>query len=277
MKDDKSYLAITENSNNFATQQKTNPGLIENNHCSSVLPHPSSLKILLWDIDGTLMRSNRTGSYKDYFIPTLQKVYGSAGNMEGITVSGMTDTQIAYEALRHEGFEPADIFARIDEFIEVLGAEMSRVISEVDQPFAIFDGVREILTATQADPGLVNSLLTGNLSLPAEIKLRQVDLWHFFEGRPGSYGEVSHQRSELAKFAGKQFCDFFQTELHPGQFIVIGDTPNDIACARAFGAKVIAVATGRNHPAGELAQYSPDHLLPDLTDTSHVLNLFKSL
>ena len=100
-----------------------------------------------------------------------------------------------------------------------------------------------------------------------------MNLWDYFTGTPHSFGEISHQRSDLAKFAEKQFCEFYQTELKPEQFIVIGDTPNDIACARAFGAKAVAVGTGRIHSTEELAKHNPDILLEDLRNTDKVLQI----
>jgi hypothetical protein len=173
----------------------------------SQIPNPKlqieNLRILLWDIDGTLMHSTRTGAYKEYFIPTLEKVYGTAGNLPKMQVSGMTDTQIAYESLREEGFEVSDIFAKVDKFIEVLGLEMKRAISQFDNSYGVFSGVREVLNETAANPVFVNSLLTGNLSTVAEAKLRYVDLWHYFAGKPHAFGEISHQRSELSKFPNR--------------------------------------------------------------------------
>lgn len=238
-------------------------------------PH-SKIRILLWDIDGTLMHSTRTGAYKEYFIPTLEEVYGTAGRLAEMQVSGMTDTQIAYEALKSEGFTVSDIVAELDDFIEILGAKMSAVIERSDNPYGVFDGVREILTKTEANPFFVNSLLTGNLSVAAQIKLRYVDLWHYFADKPQACGEISHQRGELAKFAGKKFNEFFQADLKPEQFIIIGDTPNDIAAARSFGAKAVAVATGRNHSAEELAEHQPDVLFENLSNTTEVFDIFKS-
>src|SRR5467141_2884377 len=87
---------------------------------SSLIPHPSSLpstpsslRILLWDIDGTLIRSVRAGAFKDYTIPMLEEVFGTAGQLPQMKVSGMTDLQIVGEALKHEGFTHADIRERI--------------------------------------------------------------------------------------------------------------------------------------------------------------------
>lgn len=257
-------------------QQKFECEFIENAKISPFIPHPSSFKILLWDIDGTLIHSNRAGAYKEYFIPTLEKVYGTAGKLAEMQVAGMTDTQIAFEALRDEGFEVAHIFAKLGDFIKVLGDEMRLKISRIDNPYGVFPGVREILNETHQNPHFVNSLLTGNLSTVAEAKLRYVELWDFFNGKPHAFGEISHQRSELAKFIGGKYNEIFKAQFHPTQFIVIGDTPNDIACAREFGAKVVAVATGRNHSADELAKFDPDVLLEDLSDTASVLQILST-
>lgn len=234
-------------------------------------------RFLLWDIDGTLMRSTRPGAYKEYFGASLKRVYGSAGDLDNVSASGMTDTQIAYEALRGEGFSVDDIFARIDELLQVFGEEMSRVIARDDNPYAILPGVREALRATHDHPQFLNSLLTGNLSCAAESKLRHTGLWKYFEFVPHAFGEISHDRRELARVVGARISEFLQAELKPEQFIVIGDTPNDIACARAFGAKAVAVATGRNKPAEELAAYKPDVLLKDLTGTKELLSILENM
>lgn len=237
----------------------------------------SDVRIILWDIDGTLMRSNRNGAYKEYFIPALERVYGSAGKLATMQVSGMTDTQISYEALRDEGFTVEDIFAKKDELLRVFGEEMSAVLSRADNPYGVFPGVREVLAATHDHPLILNSLLTGNLSCAAEMKLRNVDLWKYFEFVPHAFGEISHSRRELAFSAGRQISEFLGAKIKPEQFIVIGDTPNDIDCARAFGARIIAVGTGRNHSSEELATYDPDLVLDDLTDTDEVIRIFETI
>ena len=77
------------------------------------------LRILLWDIDGTLMRSVRHGEYKKYFAPAMEKVYGSCGKLDSLKVSGMTDTQIMYESLRDEGFTPEQIFDEKENLLKI--------------------------------------------------------------------------------------------------------------------------------------------------------------
>ena len=149
----------------------------------------------------------------------------------------MTDTQIIYEALRDENITPEQIFERKDELMEVFKVEMTKVLAESGEPFEILRGVREILAETDENPKFVNALLTGNLSVAAKIKLSSIGIWQYFENAPNAFGEISHNRSDLAIAAGQLFNEQYKFNFAPEQFIVIGDTPNDIACARHFGAK----------------------------------------
>lgn len=235
------------------------------------------LRLLLWDIDGTLMRSTVQGGYKKYFSATMLKVFGSSGKLDELMPSGMTDTQIIYEALRGEGFTPEQIFQRKTDLLEVFKTEMKAVLAENGEPYEVLQGVRKILAETDSNPQFINALLTGNLSVAAEIKLSTVGLWHYFENAPNAFGEISHNRNDLAIEAGKLFNEKFEFEFKSEQFIVIGDTPNDIACARAFGAKVIAVATGRNESKENLLAHKPDFLFDDLSNTQSVLQLLETV
>ncbi len=233
----------------------------------------SQIRILLWDIDGTLMRSTVQGGYKKYFAATMQKVFGSAGNLDGIMPGGMTDTQIIYEALRDENFTAEQIFAQKSELLKVFEQEMTKVLAAHGEPFERLAGVEEILTETAKMPNYINALLTGNLSVAAEIKLKSVRLWKYFADAPNAFGEISHKRSDLAHEAGRLFNQRYDYQFDSQQFIVIGDTPNDIACARDFGAKAVAVATGRGVEREKLMEGKPDHLLEDLRDTKKVLEV----
>ena len=236
-----------------------------------------NLRILLWDIDGTLMRSTRPGSFKEYFTPVMQRVFGTPGNLQNLKVSGMTDTQIIYESLKDEGFTPEQIIEAKEELLPVFKEEMTKKLGQTSTPYEMFQGVREILEATSASPNYLNCLLTGNFSVAAKIKLSYLDLWKYFENSPNFFGEISHDRRELGKDAVKMVSLFLEKEVIARQFIVIGDTPNDIAAARAFGAKIVSVATGRNHPKEELLKSEPDSVLENLLDTVEVLKVFNSL
>lgn len=234
----------------------------------------SELCILLWDIDGTLIVSKQNGAYKNYFAPALMKAFGTAGCLNELTVSGMTDLEIAWNALKTEDITLNNIYERLDVWLFHYAEEMKREI-ENGHTWYVLNGVTEILEATRNHPRFINALLTGNISSAAMMKLEKVGLWDYFEIR-GAFGEDSHDRKHLPSIAADRITQELKTELHPSQFIVIGDTPNDIACARHFGARSVAVATGRNNPPEVLLSNNPDVLLPDLTDTNKVLNILES-
>lgn len=240
-------------------------------------PTVEDLRILLWDIDGTLMRSRRREAFKDYTIPLLEGVFGTAGRLPEMTVSGMTDLQIVAEALRDEGITHEHIRERVHDLRARYMLEMERVTSNRDEPlFHLLPGVRETLEATARHPRYRNALLTGNIEPAAQLKMRLVGLADFFQ-LPGAFGDDSHDRRDLPALAHKRINDYLKLELQPSQFIVIGDTPNDIACAQHYGTRAVAVATGRMYTAAELLAHKPDALLPDLSDVELVLKTFDAL
>ncbi|HVF54979.1 MAG TPA: HAD hydrolase-like protein [Pyrinomonadaceae bacterium] len=238
------------------------------------------LRILLWDIDGTLVRSARTGAFKDYTAPVLESVFGTSGRLAEMTVSGMTDLQIVLEALRDEGYTHEQVRERFGDLRALYIAEMERVTNSaeygVDPLFQLLAGAREILEATRAHPRYLSALLTGNIEPAAHLKMRLVGLSEFFT-LPGAYGDDSHDRRDLPALAQARINRRLGLLLRPSQFIVIGDTPNDISAARHFGARVVAVATGRMNSVETLAPHEPDIILHDLSDTEAVMRAFDSL
>ena len=234
------------------------------------------MRILLWDIDGTLIRSVRMGAYKDYTIPVLEEIFGTAGRLADMQVSGMTDLQILYEALNHEGFTQDDIFARIQVLGPRLTEEARRVTGNGTQFFEVLPGVRETLEALAEHPRYESALVTGNIESMAQLKMQLVGLDQFFT-LPGAFGDESHNRRDLPARAAERIRKHLQLDLAPEQFIVIGDTPNDIDCARHFGARAVSVGTGRSFSATEILACKPDALLPDLSDVELVLKTLGDL
>jgi phosphoglycolate phosphatase-like HAD superfamily hydrolase len=238
----------------------------------------SAIRILLWDIDGTLVIAPRGGAYKDYFAPAMERVYGSSGVLrQRVKVSGMTDLQIAFEALEPEGFTVEQIYSKTDEFCRVLGEEIERVCGNEKGRFVSLPGSQELLQVTHEHPLFINSLLTGNVPQAAKFKLKFVGLDKFFDFSIGAFGNESHERKNLPAIAARHARAKFDYEFAPSQFIVLGDTPNDIDCARYFGAKAIAVATGRNHPPETLLPHQPDVLLESLIDSANVLQILETI
>jgi phosphoglycolate phosphatase len=245
---------------------------------SSFIPHPSSfdLRILFWDIDGTLMRSTRAGSFKDYTIPMLEEVFGTAGRLSEMKVSGMTDLQIVGEALKHEGFTHEKIRERVHELRESYMKAMRKFTGDGDQVFEVLPGVREALKAVHAHPRYQSALVTGNIEPAAWLKVEITGLAEFFT-LPGAFGDESHDRRDLPALAAERIRNHLQMDLAPEQFIVIGDTPNDIECAKHFGARSLAVDTSRFYTTDDLIACKPDALLPDFSNVELVLETLASL
>ena len=235
------------------------------------------LRILLWDIDGTLIRSVRPGGFKEYTIPVMESVFGTAGRLPEMTVSGMTDLQIVLEALRDEGFTRGELRRRVRRLRARYLEELERVTAAGEaQVFEVLPGVRAALEAADAHPRYRSALLTGNIEPAARLKMRLVGLSDFFT-LPGAFGDDSHDRRDLPRLARERISRRLGFNLQPHQLVVIGDTPNDIACARHVGARVVGVGTGRVHGLDTLRPHAPDVLLPDLSDTEAVMRAFDSL
>jgi phosphoglycolate phosphatase len=236
----------------------------------------SDLRILLWDLDGTLVRGQRYGVFKDYTVPMLTRVFGTAGSLDGMMVSGMTDLQIIEESLRGEGITREQIIARKDELLSCYIEEMKRATGNGAHLVEAIPGGREVLQLVAAHPRYLSALLTGNIEPAAYLKLELAGLSEFFK-LPGAFGDSSFDRRDLPAIAGQRINEYLGASLPPEQFIVIGDTPNDIACARHFGARVLAVASGRMHSAEELLVHEPDALVPDLLDAELVMETLAQL
>jgi phosphoglycolate phosphatase-like HAD superfamily hydrolase len=234
------------------------------------------MRILLWDIDGTLIRSARPGGYKVYTIPVLEEVFGTSGRLADLHVSGMTDLQIVFEALNDAGISQEEILARAEVLVARLTEEARRVTGNGEKFFELLPGVRETLEALNAHPRYQSALVTGNIQPMAQLKMELVGLDHFFT-LPGAFGDESHNRRDLPARAAERIRKHLQVDLAPEQFIVIGDTPNDIDCARHFGARAVAVGTGRFYSSEEILACEPDAMLPDLTDTKLVIETLDTL
>src|SRR5688572_5189248 len=222
-------------------------------------------RILLWDIDGTLIRSTKVGSFKDYTIPMLEEVFGTAGRLPEMRVSGMTDLQIVGEALKHEGFTHDHIRERVHDLRESYMKAMHKFTGNGQEVFEVLPGVREVLQAVTDHPRYQSALVTGNIEPAAYLKMEIMGLADYFT-LPGAFGDESHDRRDLPALAAERIRRQLQLDLAPEQFIVIGDTPNDIGCAKHFGARSLAVNTGRFYSEDVIRACNPDVLLPDLSN-----------
>ena len=234
------------------------------------------MRILLWDIDGTLMRSVRNGSYKDYTIPVLEEIFGTSGRLSDMRVSGMTDLQIVFEALAETEISQDQVRAQIDRLCLRLTEEARRVTGNGVPFFELLPGVRDSLQALHDHPRYRSALLTGNIAPMAQLKMELMGLDQFFM-LPGAFGDESHIRRDLPALAADRIRKHLQIEIPSEHFIVIGDTPNDIDCGRHFGARTVAVGTGRFYSREEILACEPDAILPDLSNTDLVIETLAKL
>jgi phosphoglycolate phosphatase-like HAD superfamily hydrolase len=179
--------------------------------------------------------------------------------IDDIDFSGRTDPWIVRQIFAKFGLPPTpENFGRFfDAYLEFLPAEL-------DNPAAkVLPGVRGLLERAGARADVAQGLLTGNIRRGAEVKLGHHGLWHHFPF--GAYADDSELRDELGPHALRRARERTGVEFPPERVWVVGDTPRDVACARAIGANCLAVATG-GHSASELASHSPAAVLPDLSD-----------
>lgn len=223
--------------------------------------------LLLFDIDGTLLLSGRAGVRA--MTLAFEHVFGVPDAFAAFTVAGHTDSFLVSHALRGAGLDDTpDAHARFRTiYLQLLPDE---ILKRGTGRHEVMPGVRELLgRVSQADAAHL-ALLTGNYEPAAHIKLRHFDLGHFFSW--GAFGEDSIHRDDLARLVLERAVQRGVPPAARDNVVVVGDTPHDIACARAVGARVIAVATG-GYTVDELRESGADAVFDDLSDTEQVLKL----
>jgi phosphoglycolate phosphatase len=235
---------------------------------------PTDVRVILFDIDGTLIRAVRRPEYRGRIRQMLIDVFGTCGRITEVDFGGKTDLAIYREALECEGFTPT----AIREHLPRLEAAMVDILDDLaasGEVFRLCAGVKQLLEALAEDGRFVTSLLTGNVEKLAAAKLRVVGILQYFKGR-GAFGSDAEERDHLPEIAAARLNEHLGLNLPPSQFVIVGDTPRDIKCARHFGARVLAVASGQ-HSIDQLAAHRPDALLEDLRDTPAVVRLLAEI
>jgi phosphoglycolate phosphatase len=195
------------------------------------------IRLVLFDIDGTLIRTGGAGVKA--FERTFALEFGIPRATENVSFAGRTDPSLVRQCFRRQGIDPSpDHFRR---FFDAYVFLLRHLLEQTGG--AACGGVVEFIQDLQAlsTPPLLG-LLTGNIRLGAEIKLRHYDLWHFFQS--GAFGDDHEDRNELAGIAGRRGAALLKQPLRGDEILVVGDTPLDVACANAIGAKMLAVGTG---------------------------------
>jgi phosphoglycolate phosphatase len=217
-------------------------------------------RLVLFDIDGTLV--NTGGAGKNAFGHTFATAFNSHNGIGKVSFGGRTDVSLARElfGIHRIPATPENFQKFFDHYVFCLDHVMQHSNGKA------CPGARDFISELQAlpDPPMLG-LLTGNIRLGAEIKLRHYDLWDVFE--TGGFADDHEDRNHIAVAALERGRRVLGKDLRPDEIIVVGDTPFDIRCAEFIGAKILAVATGgaKHH---ELKPLAPNWLVRDLTQIS---------
>lgn len=227
------------------------------------------LRLLMWDVDGTLVRAGDLGAA--VFDVALEAVLGLRPAVH-IRMSGKTDPQIVREYLRELELEENDeTVRRILEGIEERLAAAAAA-GELAAGGHACPGVSDVLAELSKDDRVLSTLVTGNIVANARLKVAAWGLDPWFDMDVGAYGSDNADRNELVPLALGRLYDSYGVRLAPSDAWVIGDTPRDLECARSAGARCLLVGTGR-YTATELAALGADAVLEDLSDTAGVVEI----
>jgi phosphoglycolate phosphatase-like HAD superfamily hydrolase len=200
--------------------------------------------LLLFDIDGTLV-SGATDAHRDAMHEALREVHGVDATRvmrRPLAPAGRTDPEIARAILLDAGISAERIDDRADEVREQCCRAYARLCPE-DLSRTVLPGITPVLERLSGRRDTKLGLLTGNYEAVARLKLRRAGVGRYFPSGEGAFGSDAEDRAALPAIARRRAGAVGVP--HPRQqTIVIGDTPRDIACARADDVRCVAVATG---------------------------------
>lgn len=214
------------------------------------------VRLVLFDIDGTLVHTGGAGVKA--FAKVFASEFGVSDGFERLKFAGRTDVSLVREFFGFHGIAPSQV--NFERFFEVYVFWLDHILS--GSRTEMCPGVWETIHALKRlETPPVLGLLTGNIRLGAEIKLRHFGLWDQFE--TGAFADDHEERDRIAGIARRRGESVLGEPLADDEVLVIGDTPLDIRCGRAIRAKVLAVATG-GATLGDLIQHQPDWAVADL-------------
>jgi phosphoglycolate phosphatase-like HAD superfamily hydrolase len=224
-------------------------------------------QLVLFDIDGTLVLTGGAGLRA--MNRACEHIVGHRSALEGVAIAGRTDWIILDDALAQNGLTlDADLLDELRRrYVEHLQEEIQLPGEGVK---AVMPGIRELLDALRPRDDMALGLLTGNFAEGARIKLQYFDLWKYFPC--GAFGDDASDRNHLVPVALERARECGLIDASPSEVFVVGDTPHDVACARAVGATPVGVATGR-YSVGQLRAAGADVVFQDLGDTAAVLRV----
>ena len=225
------------------------------------------MKLVLFDIDGTLLWSDGAG--RGAIRKALLSEMGTTGPIDDFRFDGKTDPQIVRDlmiAAEHPKANSEEhVQAVCDRYVELLSDELA----DTSRNVRALPGVVKLLDSLEELPDLVVGLLTGNVLDGAKLKLRAAGI-DFARFRVGAFGSDSAAREELPSFAAERAAELMGELPSGDQIVIIGDTPADVTCGAGVGARAIAVATGA-YTVDELIRAGASAVFEDLSDVPSVV------
>lgn len=227
------------------------------------------MKLLLFDIDGTLVRTAGIG--RDSMAEAFGQMFGPENGLKGIEMAGRTDPSILKEVMKNHNIEWN--IKKEDAFKETYFERLEKNMKIPRPGKRLCPGIPELLTELNSHSHIKLGLLTGNWRYGSYLKLRHFGIDNFFA--VGAFSDDAEDRNQLVPFAKERFEKTYEQSIKNNDIVVIGDTPKDIDCARFHGAKSVAVATGF-HDLNTLRSENPDYVFEDFRETDAVVKILTS-
>ena len=224
-------------------------------------------RLILWDIDGTLVTTGVVGRQ------ALERGAADAAGLETVPVvpmGGKTDPQIIAEILTAAGVGTGELPSLVSSALASAEHHLAEWRPRMLAEGRVHPGVADLLMQLAATDGVRQTLLTGNVVSNAYEKVDAFGLGGYFDFAIGAYGSDHADRHRLVPIALERTARLRADPFDPDEVWIVGDTANDLRCARAGGAHCLLVGTGREG-MGSAADLTPDHLVADLSDTAAVL------
>ncbi|MCY4223262.1 MAG: HAD hydrolase-like protein [Bacteroidetes bacterium] len=222
------------------------------------------MKLLLFDIDGTLIKPIYSG--RQHIETVLEQVCGQPITTQGVAFSGRTDPQILRDTLRLAGYSPE----AMDRLIPVALEQYAAIATYCSEEVVLMDGVGKLLDYLASKSNVQLALLTGNIRVTAYRKMVAADVEHLFPF--GAFGCDHADRNQLPAIAQQRALQYCGQPFTGKEIVIIGDSIHDITCGREVGAMSVAVATGFTS-VQQLRSENPHVLLRDMTNVSEFCRL----
>jgi phosphoglycolate phosphatase len=223
-------------------------------------------RLILFDIDGTLLWTNGAG--REATRLAMLEVFGTEAGLNQHVFGGKTDWYTLVELLGAFGYTPDDVARLLPTYHVAMTRNLRNIIGNYNVQAC--PGALALVEVLRRRDDVLLGIVTGNVKDAAAVKLRAAGYdpaWF----PVGAYGHEAFERDHLPPIALMRAMEHYRQSIQAQDVIVIGDTPADVACARALGALAVAVNTGFGGREN-LAACHPDHLIDDLSGFLAILD-----